>query len=336
MIKLQESQIAQILPEYLSGRASVQALSYALHRAVERFVGYCGNIGIFAIIDTAPGYVLDMLAIELATQYYETSLPLPAKRKLIKNTLVWYMSAGTPKAVEELVAAVFGEGEVAEWFEYGDDPYYFKITTNAQMTPEMNAQFSAMLERVKNSRSHIRAIEIHRTIEQTLYSGACAFSGCRPPAILDGYGVEREIAGTVYAGIADGATAHPAAILDGFSAEGEQILGCAHSGAAVAATARNPAILEGMTDTADAVREDHYSGTAQAVSSCKAPAILEGLSDTAGPVTEAHHSGAAQDARQKPPAITDGFSEKARAVTQANTAGTSADSRYKNIIQDRR
>lgn len=335
MIKLKDSQVAQILPEYLSERASVQALSFALYRAVERLIGYCGNISVFAVIDMAPDYVLDMLALDLNTQYYDDSIPIESKRKLIKNTMVWYMSAGTPQAVEELVAAVFGEGKVEEWFEYGDEPYYFKITTNAQMTPEMNAQFSLMLRRVKNARSHIRAIEIHRTIEQTLYSGACAFSRYKPPAIIDGYEVSRNAAGTVYAGIADGVQMRPAAILDGFSAEGGQIQGYIHSGAAVAATAKNPAVMENLTDIAEAVMGAFYSGTAQAVSSYKMPAIWEGLSDK-GQVTENYYSGAAQTAHQKPPAIIDGFSETAKAVTQANTAGTAADSKYKNIIEDRR
>lgn len=305
MIKLLDSQIAQILPECLSGRASVQALSFALHRAVERLIGHCGNTSVFAVIDAAPDYVLDRLAIELNTQYYDDSLETRTKRKLIKNTLVWYMSAGTPQAVEELVAAVFGEGEVTEWFEYGDEPYFFKITTNAQMTPEMDAQFTAMLERVKNARSHIRAIEIHRTTEQALYSGACAFLHYKPPAVIDGYGMKLEIADTVYAGIANVAQTHPAAILDVFFAEGEEIQGCAYSGASVAVTAKNPPIRESFASTADTVGEAHYSGVAQ-------------------------------DARQKPSAILGGFSEIAKTVTQANAAGTVAASRYKNIIQDRR
>lgn len=164
MIELQNSQISQILPECLSGQAGVQALSFAINRAIERFVGYCGNISVFAVIDMAPGYVLDMLALDLNTQYYESSLPVGAKRKLIKNTLVWYMSAGTPKAVEELVITVFGKGKIEEWFEYGDDPYYFRIKTDAVMKPQMMDEFMTMLRYIKNTRSWLRMIEIFREI----------------------------------------------------------------------------------------------------------------------------------------------------------------------------
>ena len=44
-------------------------------------------------------------------------MELEVKRGLVRNTLIWYMTSGTPAAVEELVAIVFGEGEVAEILE---------------------------------------------------------------------------------------------------------------------------------------------------------------------------------------------------------------------------
>lgn len=176
MTKLYDSQIIQILPEYLAGRVEVQALSFAINRAIKRLIDYCGNTSVFAVIDTLPECVLDMLAIELDTQYYDTSNDIDTKRKLIKNTLVWFISAGTPSAVEELVASVFGEGAVKEWFEYGDDPYFFKVITNATMTADIDEQFFSMLKKVKNTRSHIRGIEVHRKINQEKYIGSAVIA----------------------------------------------------------------------------------------------------------------------------------------------------------------
>lgn len=172
MIKLYDSQITDILPEYLSGRAEVQALSYALHLAMMRLLDYCRNISVFSAIDIVPEYVLDMLALDLNTQYYDTSLDIEAKRRLIRNTMEWYITAGTPSAVEELVASVFGEGEVKEWFEYGDSPFFFKIITNATMSPGVEEMFTKMIGRVKNTRSHFRGIEIHREIKHDEFIGS--------------------------------------------------------------------------------------------------------------------------------------------------------------------
>lgn len=172
MIKLQNSQISQILPEYFSEQASVQALSFAINRAVERLVEYCRNISVFAVIDTVPDYILDMLAIELNTQYYDSSLPIQAKRELIKNTMVWYMRAGTPKAVEELVSIVFGKGEVHEWFQYDGDPYMFRIVTSADATYESIEEFEKLIKRVKNVRSHIDEVIFAREHEIKLFFSA--------------------------------------------------------------------------------------------------------------------------------------------------------------------
>ncbi|MDE7300118.1 MAG: phage tail protein [Lachnospiraceae bacterium] len=181
MIKLQDSQITQILPEYLSERESVQALSFALHKAVERLIRHCGNISVFSAIDTASGNILDLLAEELDTQYYDDSLPIDAKRKLIQNTLSWYMGTGTPGAVEELVTAVYGHGEVEEWFEYGGEPHFFRISiTNMEVKPGQNKEFRHILSKIKRLSAHLDAIRyvFHEEINQPIrYELAMTFAG---------------------------------------------------------------------------------------------------------------------------------------------------------------
>ena len=169
MTRLEDSQIAQILPGNLARKAEAQALSHALHLAVERLVRYCENIGVFSAIDTIPEYALDMLAMELGTQYYDGALPVQAKRMLVKNTLAWYMGAGTPASVEELVRAVFGRGEVHEWFQYGGMPYMFRIVTNADATLESISEFEKLIEKVKNVRSHIDEIIFAREHDIKMY-----------------------------------------------------------------------------------------------------------------------------------------------------------------------
>lgn len=201
MIKLYNSNITDILPEAIASKPEVISIGYAIEKAMQRFLEYCRNTSVYAIIDIARDNVLDMLALELGTQYYDDSLDIATKRRLVKNSLIWYMTSGTPAAVEELVAAVFGEGEVKEWFEYGDDPYYFKVITNAIMTPEINDEFLSMLEKVKNARSHIRSIEIIRTTEQNAIIGYGCYSIYKPQAIMPGLTLYRTATENVYMGM---------------------------------------------------------------------------------------------------------------------------------------
>lgn len=192
MINFYDGQITDILPENFSSRPDVQALSYALREGTRMLFRYAHRMYVYTDIDSQPEQVLDLLAAELRTQYYKDTLNIETKRRLVKNTLAWYMNAGTPQAVEELVKTVFGEGEVKEWFEYGGDPYYFKIATDAALTPETDAFFSIMLRWVKNARSHLQVISVERTAGQELYAGAGQFPRYRPAAVMEGFEAARQ------------------------------------------------------------------------------------------------------------------------------------------------
>lgn len=202
MINFYDGQITDLLPCNITEDAAVQAISYAVREGTRLLYDYTQLCYVYCSIDTMPDKILDLMAVELRTQYYSDSLDLETKRALVRNTLIWYMTAGTPAAVEELVAAVFGEGEVVEWFEYGGEPYWFKIVTNALLTEDMVTYFSEMIRRVKNTRSHIGAIEIHRTTELEFYAGVGGLSMYKPAAIIDGYKVGREATQDIYAGAA--------------------------------------------------------------------------------------------------------------------------------------
>ena len=125
------------------------------------------------------------------------------------------MGAGTPAAVEELVTAVFGDGKVEEWFEYGDEPFYFRITVNAAPTPDMISYLDSMIGKVKNTRSHLRAVGIQREADNELFVGAGISQCYRPAAIIDGYTINRETDQSLYAGGAAWQISRPEPITDG-------------------------------------------------------------------------------------------------------------------------
>lgn len=172
MISLYQSNITDILPEVFAEDAKVKALGYAVQKAVRRLIDYCRNISVYAVIDNAPDSVLDLLAVELNTQYYDDSQTIEVKRSLIKNTLVWYTKIGTPAAVLEAVEAIFGSGEVEEWFEYGGDPYHFKVrTSNINSTDEMIQRLTDIVGTMKNVRSHLEAVVVEVMQQLQIYGG---------------------------------------------------------------------------------------------------------------------------------------------------------------------
>lgn len=164
MINLFDSNITDILPEVIKKDPKVQALGFALSQANKRLLNYCSNISVYAVIDSAPSEIVDLLAIELKTPYYNESLDVSVKRNLVKNSFLWYKNAGTTKTVNELIATMFGEGEVIEWWEPDGTgvPYTFKIRAIAPITGNEVEEFAAMIANVINIRSHLSAIEFTR------------------------------------------------------------------------------------------------------------------------------------------------------------------------------
>lgn len=176
MIKLEDSEITQILPVNLKYDKRVQAISYAIKNTLNKAMQYSNLISVYAAIDNLPEQILDLIAVESRTQYYDESLSIDTKREILKNTLLWYYKAGTPSAVEELIATVFGEGEVQEWFLYGGQPYYFRILSNGTLEQGSAVEFNKMIRKVKNARSHLDSLEFSRTIEQNLYASVSVIS----------------------------------------------------------------------------------------------------------------------------------------------------------------
>ncbi|WP_445506759.1 phage tail protein I [Niallia sp. 03190] len=111
-----------------------------------------------------PDELLDIIAWEEHVDFYDTSLPNEIKRELIKKAPFFHKTKGTPGAVEELIKTVFGDGQVVEWFEYGGQPFRFKVVTNnPAATNERALQFLRVIDSVKRKTAQLEKIEIIAT-----------------------------------------------------------------------------------------------------------------------------------------------------------------------------
>jgi phage tail P2-like protein len=177
MIKYIDGEFADLLPPFLRDQDSIQAISYAYKMAVKRLIEYSTVCRFYSDIDSMPEYVLDYMAVELDAQYYSEDMTLEVKRKVIKKAMVWKMKAGTPLAVEELIATIFGDGEVIEWDKFDDGagvPGTFDISTSAVSTKDMIEKFTRLLSKTKNATSHLRYVSTEHELEKTFV--ACSAS----------------------------------------------------------------------------------------------------------------------------------------------------------------
>lgn len=111
-----------------------------------------------AMLDNAPEFVLDVLAVELRTPAYDETLPVETKRTLIKGTLEFYAHLGTPWAVNWVIRSIFGNGKVTDWYEYGGEAHHFRVSAmndGTFETLEGLAAFIRMISTIKRLSSWI-------------------------------------------------------------------------------------------------------------------------------------------------------------------------------------
>ena len=133
---------------------------------------------IFSRVGELDDVALDELAWQMHVDFYDATAEIEIKRQLVKNALIIHKTKGTPFAVEKLIQTIFGDGYVQEWFEYGGEPYMFKvITNNPSVTGEDASKFIKILDSVKNIRSHLEEIMIALSGEMNLYIACVVHTG---------------------------------------------------------------------------------------------------------------------------------------------------------------
>lgn len=175
MTNLYDGQLTDLLKNESEYNVEIQALAYAIHIEKRRLMNLAQQTRTLSMIDQLPESILDVLAVELRTPYYAGGMTIEQKRNIIKNTLAWFDHAGTPAAVQELIAAIFGQGEVVEWFDFAEEPKTpgtFDIITDTRMDEDIVARFLQIIGQVKNTRSHVRRVLTmrHGTMEEFVAS----------------------------------------------------------------------------------------------------------------------------------------------------------------------
>lgn len=164
------------LVELLGGNAAaynpeVRAFSYALLQEKHRIMDYAKKTRTASMINELPEPILDVLAVELRSPYYNDAASIDEKRDVIRSSLLWAYKAGTAEAMEQLIKTLFGTGQVVEWFDFDPNdgeivPGEFDIETGAEMEDPQSymARIGRIIDRVKNARSHLRKVRFLRYV----------------------------------------------------------------------------------------------------------------------------------------------------------------------------
>lgn len=159
MTELKDSRFTELLPSDLKHDTETQAFAYAVSRQVQQVIRFADAACIYIAIDSVPEPVLDLLAVELRAPVYKQTYSVAIKRALVKESLIFYDQMGTPAAVNRIIEAVFGVGQIEEWWEYNGSPHHFRATVKGVYPTAKNiADFKEAVQSVKRLSSWLDEI----------------------------------------------------------------------------------------------------------------------------------------------------------------------------------
>ena len=199
--ELQHTSLLDILPQNLLRDEQIKAAAQALDAELQKITAATKEALLLPRLDELPEAVIDLLAWQWHVDFYEPNMSLEAKRQLVRESIAWHRLKGTKAAVEKMVQAVFRGGVVTEWFEYGGEPYHFRvdILSASQITAENTTRLLNVINASKNIRSWLDEITYRRDLQDSIHYAAAptlhATYEIRPAEITDATAEARQYIG---------------------------------------------------------------------------------------------------------------------------------------------
>ncbi|MCD8199796.1 MAG: phage tail protein I [Coriobacteriaceae bacterium] len=149
--------LLSIFPSGLTRSESVNALAAAVAKVLAERPAEIAKVLIYPAIDELPEDLLDILAYDFKVDWYDYNYSLEVKRRLIKTSFYVHRTLGTKAAVQAAVTAIWPNSRVEEWFEYGGEPYWFRVVLDPSEETTFNVTNDDLVWAInfyKSLRSH--------------------------------------------------------------------------------------------------------------------------------------------------------------------------------------
>lgn len=138
----------RLFPEVLGTDKGFRTLGEVEAELLAEHIGQMDPCGIYNRIDQLPEDLLDILAVDLKVDWYDTDYSLEEKRQTIKECIWVHQRKGTKAAVEKGLRAVYPDTVVQRWWEYGGEPYHFRLLINSTFENVDQAKHAKVMERL--------------------------------------------------------------------------------------------------------------------------------------------------------------------------------------------
>ncbi len=168
--------LLSVFPEAMAKDKKQFALAQTTAEEIETLFNDNNFITLYARIDDLDEPLLDILAYDFKVDWYDNAYSIETKRQLFKDNITIHRKFGTVSSIQQLLKSIFGGGMIYEWYEYGGEPYCFKIDINGnKISPTLSdfKYFSEMIRKIKNVRSKLEGLNVKlNTTQSDIYAGA--------------------------------------------------------------------------------------------------------------------------------------------------------------------
>lgn len=163
--------VMELLPAFLLADQTGHAMAKAFEAGI-KYMLKTVEYGVDCIMDVEkmPEWRLDEMAYE-TNCLYDYGADVEQKRAWIRDAMPMYRFYGTPYAVRRYLDDAFKEVRVLENWEYGGDPYHFRIEIRDDWSKTREDWVIKSVETLKNLRSANDAIHFVQERTQKLYFG---------------------------------------------------------------------------------------------------------------------------------------------------------------------
>ena len=175
MNNLTAENMLSTLPSVLKADSSTEALAEVTADAIVQRIDE-NQVGmVYISIDIQEEELLDILAKDFKVDWWSADYSLEEKRDILKKSWHVHRLLGTKAAVESAISSVYGSAHVEEWFEYGGEPYHFRVLIDSEETMADSDKLKTVISKIiyyKNLRSELDDINFDQVQElPTRYIG---------------------------------------------------------------------------------------------------------------------------------------------------------------------
>lgn len=154
--------LMRTFPAVLDQDEGMNPLGQMIADALSKLMTKADLVKIYSRIDELDETVLDTLAKDFDVVWYDYNYSLETKRALIKDSFYVHRRLGTKGALDRALSDIFPNSTVWEWFEYGGDPYCFRVVVDVTKSrePAHIGMLKRAIEYYKSFRSHLEEDDV--------------------------------------------------------------------------------------------------------------------------------------------------------------------------------